>query len=71
MKNAQARGELLKVDEVVHRWSAIVSGARSALLAVPKRLRDVLPDLSPSDLAKVDAEIRRALESLGDGKFAM
>ena len=70
MRNAATRREMLDAGEVVQRWSAIVSGARSALLAVPKRLRDVLPDLSPSDLAKIDAEIRRALMSLGDGRFA-
>lgn len=69
MKNAIANGELLKTEEAVQAWSEIVSGARSALLAVPKRLRDLLPGLSASDLAKIDAEIRRALKSLSDGKY--
>lgn len=70
MRNLEAMNKLLQLDEVVQRWSEVTAGVRAALLAVPKRLRDSLPHLSAADLGEVDAEIRRALQDLADGKFA-
>ena len=70
MQNLEAMNKLLQLDDVVQRWSEVTAGVRAALLAVPKRLRDSLPHMSAADLGEVDAEIRRALQDLVDGKIA-
>ncbi|MCW6506900.1 hypothetical protein [Lichenifustis flavocetrariae] len=68
IKNAQARGELVSIVEVESRWSDIIAKARSRFLALPRRIRDVLPQLSSSDVLKIDVEIRKVLTELGSSK---
>lgn len=65
IKNEQARRELVPVAEVEARWSDVIATARSRMLVVPARVRDVLPQLTATDVTKLDAEIRKALTDLG------
>lgn len=69
LKNAQARGELVPIDEVGVRWADIIAQTRSRMLAVPGRVRDAVPGLTATDVTKIDAEIRKALAELGRAEF--
>lgn len=59
---ALATGDLVKASDVAVTWSAILTDVRAALLAVPSRL----PELDRKAAARVDEEIRLALEGLAD-----
>lgn len=67
LKNAAARGEMVKADIVEREWSSILRDLRAALLAVPSRVGSRLPSLTAHDIAEIDAEIRATLEVLADG----
>lgn len=67
MKNAQLRGELVEAEAVAQEWEGIVAEVRSAMLAVPGRLRRRAGSaLDAAAIALVDHEIREALEALAD-----
>jgi phage terminase Nu1 subunit (DNA packaging protein) len=55
LKLATERGELLNAHDVRSTWLSILADIRARLLAIPARV---------TDLAQLDAEIRRALEEL-------
>lgn len=64
LQNAILRNEYVKADEVEREWSDLIRQARSAFLAVPSRLRQLLPGLSADEVATIDGELRRVLEEL-------
>jgi phage terminase Nu1 subunit (DNA packaging protein) len=66
LKNQRLRGELVPAADVERAWSNILRQVRSAVLAVPSRVRQQLPHLTAHDIATFDAEIRRALEDLAN-----
>jgi hypothetical protein len=61
---ARKTRELVPAREVDLRWSALVVGARTAMLGLPSRARQRLPHLTAADLTVLDALIREALEEL-------
>ena len=67
LRNAATRGELVDARQVEAEWSNTLRSLRAAMIAVPSRVRQRLPGLSPAEVAAIDAEIRRALtESAND-----
>lgn len=68
LKNAEKRRELVPSSEVERIWESEWRQLRSAVLAAPSRLRQILPHLATSDIAEIDAELRRILEEFGDGQ---
>lgn len=68
LKNAEKRGELVRAVDVEREWTSIIRHARSAILAVPSRLRQLIPHLTAEEVAIVDAELRHALEELTHAK---
>lgn len=62
--NQKARSELLEAADVERAWATVLRDVRAALLAVPARVGS---HLSPTDVARVDSEIRAALEALAKG----
>lgn len=68
LKNAEKRRELVPSSEVERLWESEWRQLRSAVLAAPSRLRQVLPHLAISDIAEIDAELRRILEEFGNGQ---
>jgi len=68
LKNEQMRRNLLPAPEVERAWSDVMRTVRAGILAVPARLRQTMPHLTPQDFAMLDAELRRALEDLANGK---
>ena len=66
LKNAQARGELVKVEEVTRAWSDILRTVRSRALAVSSRLRQSHA-LDAATAEAIDRELRAALTELGEG----
>lgn len=67
MKNAQLRGELLDAEAVAQTWESIIAEVRSAMLAVPGRLRRRAGSaLDSAAIGLVDHEIREALTALAN-----
>lgn len=66
LRNAALRRELVPAGEVEREWSATLLKLRSAILAVPSRVRQFLPHLTPHDVQALDAELRRVLEDLAN-----
>ncbi|WP_101067281.1 hypothetical protein [Roseovarius salinarum] len=61
-RNAVARRELVRVEDVAREWADALRKVRAAILAVPSRLRQRLPHLTAHDVEALDGELRRALE---------
>lgn len=68
LKNAQLRRELVPAAEVERAWAGEWRTLRSAILAAPSRLRQVLPHLTREDIAAIDAELRTILSEFGNGQ---
>lgn len=64
LKNAKARGEVVRASDVEREWGGILRKVRSGVMAVPSRLRQQLPHLTAHDVQLIDAELRIALEGL-------
>lgn len=65
LKNAVTRGELVEAEAVAQEWEGIVADVRSAMLAVPGRLRRRAGGaLDAAAISLVDHEIREALTAL-------
>ena len=60
--NQRARAELIPAGEVRAVWAGIAADLRSRLLALPKRMA-----LDRAATARIDRELRAALEDLADG----
>lgn len=66
LKNAQARGDLIRAEEAERAWSDLLRQLRSRLLALPTRLRaDGALDGAASQL--LDRALRDALTEIGGG----
>ena len=65
LKIARLRGALLDAGAVEREWTAILTGVRARLLAVPSRAAQRLPHLSLHDIGEIDHEIRAALDEFG------
>jgi phage terminase Nu1 subunit (DNA packaging protein) len=65
MKSARQRGSLLDAAEVETEWSIILRTVRAGMLAVPSRVAQRLPHLTPHDVAEIDAEVRAVLTEIG------
>lgn len=68
LKNAILRRDMVPATEVEKEWSGIVRQARAGILAVPPRLRQIIPTLSAHDIDLIDAELRKVLEELAHAK---
>jgi len=67
LKNTLARGETLDAEAVAQTWEGIIADVRSAMLAVPGRLRRRAGSaLDSAAIGLVDHEIREALTALAD-----
>lgn len=64
---AQLRSDLVPSSEVEREWRGILADLRAEFLALPSRIGTNLPELSASDVAKIDREIRDTLTSLAEG----
>jgi phage terminase Nu1 subunit (DNA packaging protein) len=62
---AKMRGDLVDAAEVEAELSGVLRTVRAGLLAVPSRVSQRLPHLSPHDVAEIDAEVRTVLTDLG------
>ena len=67
IKNALARRNLLKADQVERTWADILQRIRSSVLAVPARLAEERPHLAPDDMRAIDRALRAALEDAANG----
>ena len=68
LANDLKAGRSLDATEVEMRWSAVIVGVRTQLLALPTRLKARRPNLTHEDIAAADALIREALEELAGPK---
>ncbi|GGE96133.1 MULTISPECIES: DNA packaging protein [Stappia] len=68
LKNALLRQDLLPAADVEREWTDMLRRVRSRLLAVPSRLRQVLPHLTAHDVGAIDTELRHALEDLANAE---
>lgn len=68
LKNQQLRRELVPASDVEREWAGVLRLIRSRILAVPSRVRQVLPHLDADDIAAIDAELKSALEGLSHGQ---
>ncbi len=59
-------GELVSAVEVEQRWATIATQIRTALLGLPTRARQRVPQLTAKDALALDALVRQALEALAD-----
>jgi Phage DNA packaging protein, Nu1 subunit of terminase len=67
LKNATTRGELVKAEAVAQEWEGIVAEVRSAMLAIPGRIRRRAGSaFDAAAIALVDQEIREALTALAN-----
>jgi len=61
MKNAETRRELIPAREVEATWLGVMRQVRSAMLAVPSRVRSRLPGATVDIIEAIDSEVRAAL----------
>ena len=66
-KHAVLRGDLVEALAVEREWSDILRSVRAAMLALPSRVAQRLPHLTPHDILQLDAEVRAALVDMGSG----
>lgn len=64
LKNAALRRELVPAAEVEREWAGVLRQVRAGILAVPSRLRQLLPGLTAAEVEAIDAELRRVLEEM-------
>jgi phage terminase Nu1 subunit (DNA packaging protein) len=66
LKAAETRGTMLDSGAVEDEWSGILRGVRAGMLAVPGRVSQRLPHLTPFDVSELDREVRAVLTELGN-----
>ena len=69
LKLAQTRGDLLPLEDVRREWAAIAIDLRARLLSIGPRVASAL-GLDRETAARLDAELRSALEDLADQRDA-
>ena len=67
LQNQTARAELVALSDVRAEWSAFAVDLRARLLAIPARVASAV-GLDRATAAKIDSEMRDALESLSDDR---
>ena len=69
-KLARQRGSLIECEAVEREWADILRQVRAGMLAVPSRVAQRLPHLTPHDVAEIDAEVWAEIgTSMGSGRF--
>lgn len=63
--NAQARGELVSIEDVQREWVAVAVDLRAKVLAIPTRVQ-ARAALDQHVTGLIDSEIRLALEGIAD-----
>jgi len=58
LKYKTATGELVRADEVLARWSSIITMTRTKLLAVPSRAKIRMPELNAAQVLVIEDLIR-------------
>lgn len=66
LKNSILRRDLVAASDVEREWSAVLRKVRSAVLAIPSRMRQTLPHLTAYDVQVLDVELRSVLEGLAN-----
>ena len=64
-KAAKLRGSLVEAAEVEATWGGVLRMVRAGMLAVPSRVSQRLPHLTPHDVAEIDSEVRSVLTQIG------
>ena len=68
LRNAQLCGKPVALADAEREWSATLRAVRSAMLAIPSRVRQRLGNLRAADAAVIEDEVRWALtEAAGNG----
>ena len=67
LKLAQTRGDLLSIEDLRREWAGIAVDLRARLLAISPRIAATL-GLSRDAAARLDREIRAALEDIADDR---
>lgn len=68
LKAAALRRDLVPAADVEREWGSVFRRVRAGVLAVPSRVRQLLPGLAGSDVEIIEAELRRVLEELADAE---
>jgi terminase small subunit / prophage DNA-packing protein len=68
LKNARLRGSLLDAEAVEREWTNILRTVRSAVITLPSRIGAQSPQLTPSDVAKIEREVRTMLTEFGESR---
>lgn len=68
IRNARARGALLEAAAVEAEWCGGLRTVRAEMLAVPSRVAQRLPHLTPHDAGEIDAEVRAVLTEVGEDR---
>jgi hypothetical protein len=63
-ETARKKRDVVDAREVELRWSTLVVAARSAVLAVPSRLKQRVPHLGPGDLTALEGLLHEVLAEL-------
>lgn len=66
-KNQIAQGEYVLAAEAEREWADFLRNIRSRVLAVPSRVRQIIPTMTAHDVGLIDRELRDALTGLANG----
>lgn len=66
-KNAIVMGDYVPAADVERVWSELLRKIRSGILAVPARVRQIVPTLTAHDAGLIDRELRDVLTALANG----
>ena len=61
LKNEALRGSMVAAADVEREWSDVLRTLRGYILALPTRMQQILPQLTNTDVSKIDEEIRTVL----------
>jgi phage terminase Nu1 subunit (DNA packaging protein) len=64
----RAKGKVVSVEQIRPAWFRVVTAVRTAMLAVPTRLRLSAPSLTAAQLAIITREIREGLHRAAGGE---
>jgi phage terminase Nu1 subunit (DNA packaging protein) len=66
LQNAQTRGEVISVDDVIRLWSDTLALVRGRILSLATDIGMELPILSRHDILTIDGLLRSCLEDLSN-----
>jgi hypothetical protein len=69
IKLAERRGELLALESIVTMIKFLILAIRSKYLALPNRMRSLVPDLSPKAYAILEQLVRDAIAEFNAERF--